>query len=403
MLNGEIEELKSRIGAALDNVARTLKSKMDTSAQLIAKYEGELRGLPQAERELAALTRKTMVTGELYSFLLKKHEEMRIAQAGIVGNLRIVEQPVTPLLPVAPKKTRITALGLLTGLILGIGLTFLAESMDDTVKGAAKLERQFGLPVFGEIPSVIKSRPGETPLLLSGSEPLNLEESFNTLATNLRFIGARSGLKRILFASSDTGEGKTTCMVNLGYTLATRGARVLLIDCDLRRPSLHRILGVREQPGLSQVLVSGNSWREAVIRARKAKIDVLPAGPIPPNQAELLDGDAFAQLLSSAAEAYDYVLLDVPPVLAFSDAAIVSTRVDGVFVIAAAGRTRSPALERTLALLRNVQAPIRGAIVNFCVQQTDKAAEYYQTKEAFSLAGMARTKLRVLRERFVRT
>jgi capsular exopolysaccharide synthesis family protein len=399
-INAEIDELKQKIGASLTNVQRTLKSRLDTSDKLMAKYENQLKELPGAERELAAVARKTEVSGDLYSFLLKKHEEIRIAQAGIVGNIRVIENAAIPLMPVAPKKKRGAALGLLAGLLLGIGLAFMTNYFDDTVNTAAEFERGFGLSVYGEIPKI--DIDGEPVLIHGAPTGSALHEAYRTLTTNIRFAGARPATKRIMCTSPQAGEGKTTTMVNLGIALANRGAKVLLIDCDMRRPTVHALLGLREQPGLSEAILQEGAWKEAVQKTAVAKFHVIAAGGMPPNQFELLDTAAFDLILQEAEVEYDYVLLDVPPLLAFTDAAIVSTRVDAVFVAVAARKTHAPALARTLALLRNVKAPIKGAIFTM-TEANHESSDYYRAYQEKLSAHPLRIYTERMRNFFLRT
>jgi tyrosine-protein kinase Etk/Wzc len=385
-LESEIQELKGKIQSAVNNSRGTIKSQMATTENLLAKYDAQLKDLPNAEREMAALTRKSEVNGDLYSFLLKKHEEARIAQAGIVGNIRIVESASVPIKPASPKKLRDLAIALVGGLLLGAALAFGVEYTDDTINTTEEVESRFGLGVYGEIP-VFPDRLKDVAggdnggFLTHRADPRSsVHEAFRSLATNIRFAGAHSGIKRISCTSTELGEGKTTVIVNLAVTLAERGSRVLLIDCDLRRPRIHDLFKLNQQPGLTNAILGEMPWKEAVRRSGVERLGVIAAGATPPNQAELLDSAAFGQILEEAGQNFDYVLIDVPPVIAFTDAAIVSTRVDAMFMIVAASQTRMPAFRRSLEILRNVHAPVRGTI--FTRSKLARGSEeYYRAQE----------------------
>lgn len=379
-LEAQIQELKNKIMAAVNNSKTTLGSQVVATDRLIGKYEAQLKTLPNAEREMAALTRKSEVNGDLYSFLLKKHEEARIAQAGIVGNIRIVEAGSLPLKPASPNKPRALALALIAGLLLGAGFAFVAEYFDDTLSAAEDIETRFGLGVFGEIP-VFPDLGRDAGFMSHRADPRSsVHEAFRALATNIRFAGAHAGIKRITCTSTELGEGKTTVIVNLAVTLAERGSRVLLIDCDLRRPCIHTLFKLPAQPGLTNAILGELPWQDMVMRSGIQHLSVLPAGVTPPNQAELLDSPALNKILDEASAKYDYILVDVPPVMAFTDAAIVSTRVDAVFLIAAASQTRSPSFRRSLDVLRNVKAPVRGAIVTRS-KSSPGSEEYYRARD----------------------
>lgn len=369
----QVEALKSKIKAAVDNANRMLKAQLRTSQVLLDQYEAQLKALPQAERELASLTRKSEVNGELYSFLLKKHEEARIAKASIVGNVRIIETAALPERPSSPKAGPTLALALLAGLLLGIGLALFSEYVDDTLPPGADIERLLGLNVYGEIPAL--SRVPEEALV----------EAYRVLATNVRFAAAHAGAKRILITSAEPAEGKTTVAAELARTLAGRGSRVLLVDGDLRRPSLHARFGVAQAPGLTDHLLMEKPWYDLLRRVGRPCLDLLPVGT-PSQNRELLDSQAFTKLAAEATQRYDYVVLDSPPVLAFTDAAVASRSTDAVLLVIAAGYSRLPAVQRAIDRLRQVQAPLRGAIVTRAAALVD-AAYYASTRERPGLWG----------------
>lgn len=363
-LQAEVDELKKKVSATVLNAKRSLDNQMATMNRIIGGYEAQLRALPQAERLLAALTRKSAVNAELYTFLLKKHEEARISRAGIVGNVRVIDPALAVLEPVAPKKKRGFALILLAGAFLGVLTAFLMEYFDDSLKSLEDVEQRLGQSVYGVIPFV--EHATETMVTLATIDPRSpIQEAYRSLRTNIQFGEADQRIKTILCTSALPGVGKTTTIVNLAMALAQDGASVLMVDCDLRRPRVHRFFSLGMEPGLTNALMNAKTWEESVHAVPAyGKLWVLPSGTIPPNPAETLGSARFKEFLRKAKETYDYVLLDIPPVVAFTDAAVVAAQMDAVFVVVELGKSSTPLTQRALALLQNVQAKIRGVIVN---------------------------------------
>lgn len=364
LLKAQIDESKAKVRLAVSNARRSLTSRVATVKKLIAGYEDRLRQLPESERQLAILTRKSEVNAELYTFLLKKHEEARIARAGIVGNVRILDAALVPTKPESPKKKRNMGLSLLVGMFAGVMIAFLFEYLDDTLKRVEDVSSTLGLGIFGVIPYVEHS--SDQPVVVQKLDPRGIvPEAFRSLRTNIQFTDSELEMKSIVAVSALPGVGKSTTIVNLGVTLAQGGKRVLLVDCDLRRPQIHRFFDLPSEPGLTNGLLSGSDWRIHVIdKTSVENLSVMPAGVLPPNPAEFLGSNRFQAFMREVVAAYDFVLFDVPPIVAFTDAALVAARVDAVFMILELGGSRLPLLKRALELLANVQAKVRGAIIN---------------------------------------
>lgn len=399
-LQSEVNTLKAKIRAAVNNANMTLQNQLATAEKLLGKYETQVKALPQAERQMAALARKSEVNGDLYSFLLKKHEEARIARAGIIGNLRIVEDPTVSDRPVWPRPVKALELALLAGLLLGVAAAMLVNYLDDAIQEPRELERLYRLNLYGEIPrdtAAAAREPVFKPLATGDAS----YEAYRTLATNVGFAATQRDARSWAITSAAPGEGKSTVAANLACLLACRGARVLLIDADLRRPRLHSQFSLLATPGLGEVLAGKAEWRKCAQAVGVYKLDVIAAGHPPVNQVEMLDGARFRAFVAEAKAEYEYVIFDTPPVIAFTDAPVIARQVDGVFVVAAMGLTSQRDFERALRLLQSVATEIVGAIATRAiVRQTDRYyAEYYSPPAQRTWRGQ----LKRLRDLFVRT
>jgi tyrosine-protein kinase Etk/Wzc len=348
---------------------KALAKQQETVDQQLAFYERKMRKLPEAERDLARLTRISKVSADIYTFLLQKHEEARIAKASTVSNINIVDPAITPSSPIKPDKPKNLLLGFLVGCMLGIGLAFFQEYLDDTIKDAEEAKRAIGLPLLAVIPFIPShAENGEAKKhvsLITRLEPKSqVAEAFRSLRTSLHFSAINRNKKIILITSTFPGEGKSIITANLANTLAQTGVRVLVVDCDLRRSSLHERFGVSKVPGLTEVLTGDTTFQKVLHGSVIPGVDLISAGTTPPNPAELLGSEVMRQFLVAHREDYDHILIDAPPVLAVTDAPVLTTLSDMVLVIVEAGRVPVKAAQYMREMLANVQAPTTGFIMN---------------------------------------
>jgi capsular exopolysaccharide synthesis family protein len=315
----------------------------------------------------------------LYEGLLEKLKEAGVTAGLRSNNFRIVDVARVPTAPSEPNIPRNLAFALALGLTTGIGLAFVLEGMDNTVRTPEQAQAISALPSLGMIPLGSRNRdevPGRKRLILASSREAvelvtqerpksQMAESYRALRTSLLLTSLGGPPKVILITSALPEEGKTTTSLNCAIVLAQRGTRVLLIDADLRRPSIHKTLGMGPRVGLSNVLTGSATVAQAVVCSNvQPNLFVLPAGTPPPNPAELLGSTNMKEILERLREQYDHIVVDTPPTLSVTDAVIMSTWADRVVLVIRSGHTTKQALRRARDTLMQVSAPICGVLMN---------------------------------------
>jgi capsular exopolysaccharide synthesis family protein len=252
-------------------------------------------------------------------------------------------------------------MALVLGMALGVGLAYTVEYLDDTVKIPDDITRRLKLPLLGLVPAV----PGGKVPVLTHPVPHDFGESFRSLRTSLVFTNGAEGKRMIAVTSTQPLEGKTTTACNLAVALALGGSRVMLIDADMRRPGLHRTMGLQNEVGLSHVLTGQARMREAVQRTSEPNLYVMTAGRTPPNPSELLSSARMQNLIANLqAGPFDWVIIDTPPVLAVTDAVIIAPYVSGLVFVVGAEMTRRAHAERAIETIQSVKPNIIGAVLN---------------------------------------
>ena len=273
----------------------------------------------------------------------------------------VVEQRASiPENPVKPETSRNLVLGLGLGLALGIGIAMLRDLLDNSVKDRAILEEITGTGVVGSIPLDKERR--QQPAIWFDSDNSAIAEAFRKLRTNLQFLSVDNPPRVIVVTSSMPSEGKSTTAINLALALAEAEHSVVLVDGDMRRPTLHKYLDLIGPVGFSSVLSGRTSLNEALQRTRFDGLTVLTSGAIPPNPSELLGSQSARKLLTELRAQYDYVIVDSTPLLAVTDAAILAAGADGVLIVARFGQTRRDQLAHAMSNLESVGAPVLGAV-----------------------------------------
>jgi len=279
----------------------------------------------------------------------------------------VISKAMVPTSPVSPKTVRNGVLGLFLGLIVGIGVAFGRDYLDDSIKTRTDLDRAtHRLPLLGIVPVAEEWRDESTAELILRSHPASpVAEAYRTLRTAVQFVSIDPPLKVLAVTSPVAGEGKTTTVANLALSFSRTGLRVVVIAYDLRRPRLHEFFGLPNTTGVTSVLIGEASVREAVASVPgEANLVFLPSGPIPPNPAEILSLDLNQALIDRLSERADIILLDCPPVLPVSDTLLISRLADGVLIVASARQTKKSSLRRACELLQQVDAPMVGVVLN---------------------------------------
>jgi len=318
-------------------------------------------------------------------------EQMQVTGASASsGGLEFVTPAEAPTSPSSPKPMLDGLLGLAAGLVLGLALAFLRDSLDDTLSSTETAERLSGAPVLAMVPMVTAWKKRDRPLMVAVSRPLSpAAESYRSLRTSLQFVRQERPLRTVVVTSPAADEGKTATVANLGAVFAQAGERVVLVSCDLRRPRLARFLGLDEQTGLTAVLLGERSLAEVVQPVSGQKtLWLLGAGKVPANPAELLTGPAAAEVFAALRAEFDLVLIDSPPVLPVTDAAVLSKDADGTLMVVAAGQTKQADLRRAAEKLAQVNAPLVGTVLTEVTSQTGYGYGYKALNRDLPLASV---------------
>jgi len=380
-ISAQAREIKEKILQTIKNSVDALEKREISLKKVIEEYEVQLMKLPQAERQLARLARSSKVNEEIYTFLLKRHEEARIAMASTTGNINIIDPAIVPKAPIKPDLKKSLLLGALVGLILGFGFAFFLEYLDDTVKSIEEVEEKVNLPVFGTIPHMANADPSTSvkKVIITQIDPhAPGAESYRSLRTNIQFADLENPLKTILFTSASPEEGKTTTVANLAITMAQAGSRTLILDCDLRKPILHTIFDREQEPGLTDILLGKKSWKEINNSTGIENLDFLSTGAVPPNPSELLGTPKMKKVIEELKNHYDFILLESPPAIAVTDSIILSSFLDGTFLVIGSGQATIESVTRAKSLLEKVHTKIKGAILNNIKEEGKKYQYYYQ-------------------------
>jgi capsular exopolysaccharide synthesis family protein len=380
-----IKRLEGELVQASQESVNSLKA--DYEAELA--HENSLREMYMRQRgitdqqtrdqiEMAAYTQKLETNKQYLATLLQKQREVQVAQGDKGSEVRIENYSRVPRGAVGPARLRNVMIALALSLVAGIGLAFLLDFLDDTVKSIDDIDRYIHLPALAMIPAGrggprLKGLPQgggpghseSTALAMVDDVRSPIAESYRHLRTSLLLSSAGQPPKTILVTSSQPSEGKTTTAINTAYMLAQTGAEVLIIDCDLRRPRLHSQFEVGNSKGLTTWL-SGERNLDNLLQtcAKTPNLKILTSGPVPPNPAELLGSEEMRKLLALLSERFAHIIIDSPPAISFTDASILSTMVDGVMLVVHGGRSSRAVVRRAKQQLLDVGAHIFGVVLN---------------------------------------
>jgi exopolysaccharide transport family protein len=400
-INNQLKEIDAQLVAETKKVSGKIKGLYMAALQrenmlhdALEKQKQEANKLNESAIEYSLLKRDLDTNRQLYEGLLEKLKQAGVSAGLRSNNFRIVDSARVPNYPIEPNIPRNLSFAFMLGLTSGVGLAFLLEGLDNTVRTTEQAQMISGLPPLGMIPLgsrtareganskrlVIASSSKEAVELITQVRPQSqMAESYRALRTSLLLSNLGAPPKVIMVTSALPQEGKTTTSINCAVVLAQKGIRVLLIDADLRRPSIHKTLGMGPRSGLSNVLTGSSTLENAITRSPiLPNLDVLPAGTPPPNPAELLASVNMRDMLQELRGHYDHIVVDTPPTLSVTDAVVLSPRADAIVLVIRSGQTTKQALRRSRDILTQVNAKVSGVLLNAVDLSSPDYYYYYE-------------------------
>src|SRR5271166_5070302 len=399
-LNNQLKEIDTQILAETRKIAGKIKGQYVAALQresmlhdALEKQKQEENKLNESAIEYSLLKRDLETYRTLYEGLMQKMKEAGVSAGLKSNNFRIVDVARVPTVPIEPNIPRNLSFAFMLGLTSGVGLAFLLEGLDNTVRTTEQAQMISGLPPLGMIPMgsrttreganskrlVIASSKEAVELITQVRPQSQMAESYRALRTSLLLSNLGAPPKVIMVTSALPQEGKTTTSINCAVVLAQKVIRVLLIDADLRRPSIHKTLGMGPRSGLSNVLTGSATLEQAITRSPiLPNLSILPAGTPPPNPAELLASTNMRDVLEQLRGQYDHIVVDTPPTLSVTDAVVLSPRADAIVLVIRSGQTTKNALRRSRDILTQVNAKVVGVLLNAVDLSSPDYYYYYE-------------------------
>jgi polysaccharide biosynthesis transport protein len=399
-INNQLKEIDTQLLIETRKLSGKIKGQYMAALQresmlheALEKQKQEANKLNESAIEFSLLKRDLDTNRQLYEGLLEKLKQAGVSAGLRSNNFRIVDVARVPTGPIEPNIPRNLSFAFMLGLISGVGLAFLLEGLDNTVRTTEQAQMISGLPPLGMIPLgsraareganakrlVIATSKEVVELITQVRPQSQMAESYRALRTSLLLSSLGAPPKVIMVTSALPQEGKTTTSINCAVVLAQKGVRVLLIDADLRRPSIHKTLGMGPRSGLSNVLTGSATLDSAITRSPiLPNLDVLPAGTPPPNPAELLASTNMRDVLQELRGHYDHIVVDTPPTLSVTDAVVLSPRADAIVLVIRSGQTTKQALRRSRDILMQVNAKVSGVLLNAVDLSSPDYYYYYE-------------------------
>jgi capsular exopolysaccharide synthesis family protein len=400
-LSNQLKQVRAAISAEKTKMQEKMRDGYLAASQRESLLESafnqqkqEANKLNESAIEYTVLKRDAETNRQLYQDLLQRLKEAGVSAGLRSSNIRIVDIARIPTQPISPNVHRSLVLGFLLGLSLAIGLALVLESFDNTVRSVDEVSTVSTLPALGTIPlqlandgpfrkvtltiSTDAEESGKLALVTYERPKSQGAEAYRALRTSILLSSFGAPPKVILVTSAMPQEGKTTISANTALVLAQRGSRVLLVDADLRRPGVHKLFGLRSQAGLSTLISGSSQVEDAIVPCPEVpSLWILPAGPIPPQPAELLGSTVMRDYIARWRNEFDHIIIDTPPCLSVTDAVLLSPEADRVILVARSGQTTRPALRRACDLLLQVNARVMGIVLNALNLRTAEGYYYY--------------------------
>ena len=362
-----IEQTRS---VAISNVT-AIQTQLQSQITALTRQIRSLQSNPKAASQVAALANQEVVLKEQVA-------QLQVNGAVATSGVEFVTPAQPPSGPSAPKPTENAVLGLATGLMLGLGIAFLRDNLDDALSSKESVEEAGKATVLAMVPMVSSWKKRQRTVVASSSAPTSpAAEAYRSLRTSLQFARQAQDLRIVLITSPAAAEGKTSTLANLGAVFAEAGERVVLVSCDLRRPRLGKFFDVNEKAGLTTVLLGRQTLEQALKQVDGYDcLWVLGAGPVPSNPAELLNGAGARKIFATLRENFDLVLVDSPPVLPVTDAMVLSKYADGTLLVVAAGQTKRAELYRATERFAQAKSPLVGIVLNEVTKKSGYGSDY---------------------------
>jgi len=346
---------------------QSYSTKLNTLSNMLNKYEVQFSKLPTQSIEFAKLERNRKATEKLYLILEEKFQEAKINERIKLGTVLLIAPGVEATKPSKPNRMLIIFMGVLLGLAASIGFSFIRNYFDHTVKSPDEIENK-GISVLSWIPAIdeLKNKIPMNEFIVANNPKSPPSEAFKALRTRVQYAKLEENpIKTILLTSSVPSEGKTTISINLAGSLAQTDKKVLLLDCDLRKPRIHSVFDIDRYPGLSDYLFSNATLEEITRKSKVENLDVITSGTIPPNPSELLGSKQMKLFIEKMKSIYDFIIIDSPPFISVTDAEILFRIADGTILVLKAGKTPADAFYRTCEKLMHIdQHNFLGVVFN---------------------------------------
>ena len=365
-----IQAVQTRLQIEMDRVLDAMGDDVTTARatenSLAAALEQQKMAAMSQNRkgvEFGILEREAQSAHQIYDMLIQRARETSIEQEARPNQIRVLDPAEVPRAPISPRVQQNMLLALFGGLLFAVAAAFGLEQLDSRMKNPDEIRTRLGLPLLGFLPEVRLKKGSEDLPIMTNGVPSAFLEAMRSIRTNVVYSFTDESLKAIVVTSAGLSEGKTVTASNLAIAIAQTGGRVLLIDADMRRPTLHQFFKLKRDPGLSNLLIGNVKASEAVQASGVPNLWILPSGHRPPNPPELLGSQRFKSMIAAFADHFDWVLLDAPPVMAVTDACVLADKSTGVVFVVGAERVSRQVARRALEQLGNVDARIIGGIL----------------------------------------
>ena len=385
-LNDKIRTVRGKILDEILRVVDSLKSRYDVALRKERALKEELLRLKEESQNIGkhavaynVLARDVQTNKQVYEVLLKRLKETNISGGMQTTNVRVLDPAVPPTSPFRPRKMLNLLLAIAFGFFMGPVIAVAFEFLDNSIKNPEDVDRYLKIPYLGPVPNFNEqedSNPGDIgAMLVTSLDPKSIAaEAYRSIRTSIIFSSPEER-STLLVTSANPSEGKSITSSNLAVTMAQNGAKTLLLDMDFRRPVIHKVFGISQEKGLSNVLVGDAELEDVLTHTEVPNLDIIPSGHIPPNPAELLSSEGLRANMEILKDRYDRVIIDSPPILSATDPVVISTYVDGVLLVIKTGETSRDLAHAAIDKLRHVKANLLGTVLNSVITGQ---GNYYQ-------------------------